>query len=165
MCEERLCPHHGSGLAGKAESGSEQYCPHLFPTGLFHPHVQQAIQPSLVWQDSLHSQFGLICKTLGTFTKLPLTDRKLLFFWLLVSAFTFFSNKKTAILKIILSVHNAKELPFHFLWELLWVNSSGCIIDMGASVKHRGSEGSARKKWKLPLNLFLPQGIHPITAS
>lgn len=70
--------------------GREQYCPHLFQTVLFHPYVQQAIQPSLVWHDSLHSQFGLISKISVIFTKLPLTDRKLFFFWLLASAFTFF---------------------------------------------------------------------------
>lgn len=94
VCEASLCPHGSSVLAETAELGSAQCCPHLFQTVLFHPSVQQAIQPSLVWHDSLHSQFGLTCKIFVIFTKLPLTDRKLFFFWLLASAFTFFLQQK-----------------------------------------------------------------------
>lgn len=48
-----------SGLARKAELVSEQHCPDLFQTVLLHCYIQQAIQSSLVWHDSLLWKLGL----------------------------------------------------------------------------------------------------------
>lgn len=82
---------------GAGQQGSEQYCPHLFQTVLLHPSVQQAIQPGLVWHDSLLSKLGLNYEML-ILTKLPLPEgkrkKKKDFSFLLVSAFTFLPQQK-----------------------------------------------------------------------
>lgn len=159
-CEESLCPHDGSGLAEKQNQAVSSTVPTCSKQDYSTLMSNRRSNP--VWFGMIHcTLFGLICKILVTLTKLPWKDRKLFVFWLLVSAFTFFSNK-TAILEIILRVHHTKEWPFQFLWEMLWGNSSGRIKSHGGFCPTKRCRGSAREKLKLPRNLSLLQSIQPV---
>lgn len=166
-----------SVLAKKAELGNEQYCPHLFQTVLFHPCVQQAIQPSLVCKDSLPSRFGLNCKVFVISTKLLSTDRNCFSSCCYLLLLLFLFLNKNINLKIILSLHNAKKekqnppnppqnktnkklpavpLP-RALGKQQWTNQGP-----GGLLPQKGFRGSARKTGTATES---NQWIHPIKAS